>query len=220
MDLNFILESFGPIDPIFTVKSFVALFVIVDAFGVVPIFISLLEGYREVDKQAMIRMAVRVATIALIVLTLAGNLIFQLLGIDMYSFRIAGGIILLIISIEMLFGRKTRTGSSEEIEIEKEEIAITPMAIPLLTGPGAITTGIVLFDEAGTVLNKIILIVNILLVFWISYVIFSKLNLVYKALGRTGTKVVTRIMGMMLSAISVQFIISGISEVVKLGIMG
>jgi len=220
MDLNFILESFGPIDPIFTVKSFVALFVIVDAFGVVPIFISLLEDYREVDKQAMIKMAVRVATIALIVLTLAGNFIFQLLGIDIYSFRIAGGIILLIISIEMLFGRKTRTGSSEEIEIEKEEIAITPMAIPLLTGPGAITTGIVLFDEAGTVLNKIILIINILLVFWISYVIFSKLNLVYKALGRTGTKVVTRIMGLMLSAISVQFIISGISEAVKSGIMG
>ncbi|RKY68077.1 MAG: hypothetical protein DRQ24_12165 [Candidatus Latescibacterota bacterium] len=220
MDLSFILESFGPMDPTFTVKSFVALFVIVDAFGVVPIFISLLEGYKEADKRAIIKMAVQVATIALIILTLTGNLIFQLLGIDMYSFRIAAGIILLIISIEMLFGRKTRTGSSDKIEIEKEDIAITPMAIPLLTGPGAITTGIVLFDEAGTVLNRIILIINIILVFWISYIIFSKLNLVYKALGRTGTRVVTRIMGLMLSAISVQFIISGISEVVRLGIVG
>jgi len=220
MDLSFILEPLGPMDPTFTVKSFVALFVIVDAFGVVPIFISLLEGYKEADKRAIIKMAVQVATIALIILTLTGNLIFQLLGIDMYSFRIAAGIILLIISIEMLFGRKTRTGSSDKIEIEKEDIAITPMAIPLLTGPGAITTGIVLFDEAGTVLNRIILIINIILVFWISYVIFSKLNLVYKALGRTGTRVVTRIMGLMLSAISVQFIISGISEVVRLGIVG
>ncbi|RLI92026.1 MAG: hypothetical protein DRO89_02895 [Candidatus Altiarchaeales archaeon] len=220
MDLSFILESVGPMDPTFTVKSFVALFVIVDAFGVVPIFISLLEDYKEADKQAIIKMAVQVATIALIILTLTGNLIFQLLGIDMYSFRIAAGIILLIISIEMLFGRKTRTGSSDKIEIEKEDIAITPMAIPLLTGPGAITTGIVLFDEAGTVLNRIILIINIILVFWISYVIFSKLNLVYRALGRTGTRVVTRIMGLMLSAISVQFIISGISEVVRLGIVG
>jgi len=220
MDLSFILESFGPMDPTFTVKSFVALFVIVDAFGVVPIFISLLEGYKEADKRAIIKMAVQVATIALIILTLTGNLIFQLLGIDMYSFRIAAGIILLIISIEMLFGRKTRTGSSDKIEIEKEDIAITPMAIPLLTGPGAITTGIVLFDEAGTVLNRIILIINIILVFWISYIIFSKLNLVYRAMGRTGTRVVTRIMGLMLSAISVQFIISGISEVVRLGIVG
>lgn len=220
MDLSFILEPLGPMDPTFTVKSFVALFVIVDAFGVVPIFISLLEGYKEADKRAIIKMAVQVATIALIILTLTGNLIFQLLGIDMYSFRIAAGIILLIISIEMLFGRKTRTGSSDKIEIEKEDIAITPMAIPLLTGPGAITTGIVLFDEAGTVLNRIILIINIILVFWISYVIFSKLNLVYRALGRTGTRVVTRIMGLMLSAISVQFIISGISEVVRLGIVG
>jgi multiple antibiotic resistance protein len=220
MELDLILESVGPLDPIFMVKSFVALFVIVDAFGVVPIFISLLEGYREADKQAMIKMAVRVATIALIILTLAGKPIFQLLGIGMYSFRIAGGIILLIISIEMLFGRKTRTGSSEEFKIEKEDIAITPMAVPLLTGPGAITTGIVLFDEAGTVLNKLVLMVNILLVFWISYIIFSRLNLVYNVLGRTGTKVVTRIMGLMLSAISVQFIISGISEVVSSGIIG
>ncbi len=120
----------------------------------------------------------------------------------------------MIISVEMLFGRKTRTGSSEDFEKEKEDIAITPMAIPLLTGPGAITTGIVLFDEAGNLLNRVILVFNILLVFWISYVILSKLNLVYGVLGRTGTKVVTRIMGLLLSAISVQFIISGISEAV------
>lgn len=220
MDLGFVLESFGSLDLTFTVRSFVALFVIVDAFGVVPIFLSLLEGYREEDKRAMIRMSVRVATVALIVLTLAGNLIFKVLGIDIYSFRIAGGIILLIISVEMLFGRKTRTGSSEDFEKEKEDIAITPMAIPLLTGPGAITTGIVLFDEAGNLLNRVILVFNILLVFWISYVILSKLNLVYGVLGHTGTKVVTRIMGLLLSAISVQFIISGISEAVSRGLLG
>jgi multiple antibiotic resistance protein len=220
MELGFILESLGPVNLLFAVKSFVALFVIIDAVGVVPIFISLLEGYREEDKKAMIRMAVRVATVALIVLTLAGNLIFQVLGIEMYSFRIAGGVILLIISIEMLFGRRTRTASSEEMETEKEDIAVTPMAVPLLTGPGAITTGIVLFDEAGTLANRIILIAVIIIVFWISHKIFRRLDLVYKALGRTGTRVVTRIMGLMLSAISVQYIISGILDVLRFGIAG
>lgn len=220
MDLNLFIASLDLPDPTFAVKSFVALFVIVDTVGVVPIFISLLMNYREEDKQAMIRMAVRVATIALIVLTLAGNLIFQLLGIDMYSFRIAGGIILLIISIEMLFGRRTRTGTSDSLEVEKEDIAVTPMAIPLLAGPGAITTGIILFEEAGTVSNKIMLLINIFLVFLISYEVFKRLDVVYRALGRVGTKVVTRIMGLMLSAISVQFIISGISEAIRSGLIG
>ncbi len=220
MDLTFILGSFGPLDLTFVVKSFVALFVIIDVFGLLPIFMSLLEDYNEEDKQAMIRMATRTAAIVLLILTLFGNFIFMILGINLYSFRIAGGIILLIISVEMLFGRKTRTGSSESIDLEKEDIAVTPMAIPLLTGPGAITTGIILFEEAATVLNRVFLFVNILLVFWVAFKIFSRLDLVYKVLGHTGAKVLTRVMGLMLSAISVQFIISGISEAIKSGIMG
>lgn len=203
-------------NPIFIVQSFVALFLIVDPFGVVPIFISLLEGFKESDRRIMIKKAVIIAAVTLIILTISGNIIFKILGISMYSFRIAGGILLLIISIEMLFGRKTRTGSSDEYEREKEDITVTPMAIPLLTGPGAITTGIVLFDTAGTIPNRGILMINILLVFLISYVILSKSSLIYRILGRVGTRVITRIMGLMLSAISVQFIISGISEAVRI----
>jgi len=205
----------GAFDLAFAIKSFVAIFAIVDVLAVVPVFMSLLENYSEADKRAMIRMAIRVAFIVLMVLTITGDVIFGLLGISLYAFRIGGGIILLLIAIDMLFGRRTR-GLSDQEKIDKEDIAIMPMAIPLLTGPGAITTGIILFTEAQDPINKLVLLINITLVFWISYEILKRLDAVYKALGHVGSKVVGRIMGLMLAAISVQFIVAGIAEAIKI----
>lgn len=198
----------------FIVKSFIALFIIIDPVGIVPVFISLLERFKKTERQAMIKKSVLIAGITLLVLTLVGNVIFSILGVGMYSFRIAGGILLLIISIEMLFGRRTKTGVSDNLEMEKEDITIMPMAIPLLTGPGAITTGVMLFDTAGNMLNRIFLIIDIILVFFVSYWILSRLDYIYKILGPTGTRVIIRIMGLMLSAIAVQFIISGVAEAI------
>lgn len=204
----------------FIIHSFVALLVIIDPFGNVPVFITLLGRFNESDRALIIKKAVFFAAVTLVAITLTGNLVFELLDIRMYSFRIAGGILLLIVSIEMLFGRKSRTESSEDMEEEKEDITVTPLAIPLLTGPGAITTGIVLFANAESDLNKIFLVIDILLVFLVSYFILSKSNIIYRILGKTGTRVITRVMGLMLSAIAVQFIITGISEaVVDLGIL-
>ena len=204
------------IDLTFFIRSFAALFIIIDPIGNVPLFIPLLEKFRERDRRAMVRMAVMIAAITLFLLTITGNFIFNILSIQMYSFRIAGGILLLIISIEMLFGRKSRTDSSEEdLDVGKNvDIAVTPLAIPLLTGPGAITTGILLFDSARTLLEKAIVLVDIVLVFLLSYLIISRSNLVYKVMGKTGTRVAIRVMGLMLSAIAVQFIISGISDAI------
>lgn len=207
----------------FIIQSFVALFVIINPVGNVPAFISLLDRFRESERQEMIKRAVFIAMITLIIFTLIGNLIFQVLGINVYSFRIAGGILLLIISIEMLFGRKTRTETTEkiadEVEQERENITITPLAIPLLTGPGAITTGIVFFGYAESILSKVILIVNIILVFLITYAILSRYSIVYKIFGRTGVRVIRRVMGLMLSSIAIQFIILGISEAFKLDLV-
>jgi len=211
-------------NPIFIIRSFVALFIIVDPIGNTPLFIPLLDRFRKRDRKVMVRMAVLIAAISLLIITITGEFIFQILGIDMYSFRIAGGILLLIISIEMLFGRKSRTSSSfsdsfsdsdEDLTLGKTvDVAVTPLAIPLLTGPGAITTGIVLFDAAKNLLEKVVVLLDIVAVFILSYMILSRSNLVYKILGKTGTKVMVRIMGLMLSAIAVQFIISGISEAI------
>jgi multiple antibiotic resistance protein len=199
----------------FFVQSFISLFVIVNAIGNIPIFVTILERFRENKKTLIMKKATFIAAVTLLVVTVTGSLFFRLLGIEMYSFRIAGGILLSLISIEMLFGRKTKTQSSaveEKNSSEMDDITIIPLAIPLLTGPGALTTGIVLFDTAGNILNRIILFGNIILVFVISYIILVKSKAILKFLGETGTKVAARIMGLMLLSIAVQFIIKGISE--------
>jgi multiple antibiotic resistance protein len=125
----------------------------------------------------------------------------------------------MIISIEMLLGLNTRTQSStaeEQSSSEMDEITVIPLAIPLLTGPGALTTAIVLFDTAGNIQNKIILLGAIILVFVISYVILIRSRPILTFLGKTGTRVARRIMGLMLLSIAVQFIIKGIFDAIHL----
>jgi multiple antibiotic resistance protein len=199
----------------FFMTSFVSLFVIVNAIGNVPIFLTLLERFSEGERKIIVKKAILVAFASLVLVTLTGNLFFRIQGIQFYSFRIAGGILLSIVSLEMLYGRRTRTQSSTDEEghySEREEISIIPLAIPLLTGPGALTTGIVLFDKAGDFFNRIILFLIMGMVFLISYLILSQSRAVFKYLGRTGTLVALRIMGLMLLSVAVQFVIEGIHE--------
>ena len=199
--------------------SFMSLFVIVNAIGNVPIFVTLLRRFGEREKAVMMKKAAVTAALTLIAVTVTGNIFFRLLGISMYSFRIAGGILLMIIAVEMLLGQKTKTQSSSAEEAhsaEMDDITVIPLAIPLLTGPGALTTGIVLFDSAVSIANRIILVVTICLVFMISYVILVKSKPILDFLGRTGARVAARIMGLMLLSIAVQFILKGISEAFKI----
>jgi multiple antibiotic resistance protein len=200
---------------LFFIRSFVALFVVVDAIGNVPIFLALLQGYREDERRAIVKKAVLVGCAALVAVTLTGNGFFRLLGIALYSFRIAGGILLTIVSIEMLYGKKTKTQSSPDEERAArgdDDISILPLAIPLLTGPGAFTTGIVLFDTAGNLLNKVILLFTIGIVYLISFAILARSGRVFRYLGKGGTSVAVRIMGLMLLSMAVQFIIEGLRD--------
>ncbi len=216
--IELVVNLFGSIEAShavsFFVRSFVSLFVIVNAIGNAPVFLTLLQRYDKGEKRTIIKKAILVACAALLVVTLTGNIFFRLLGIELYSFRIAGGILLAIVSIEMLYGRKTQTQSSADEEryyAERDEISILPLGIPLLTGPGALTTGIVLFDTAGTLVNRIILLLTIAIVYLISYVILVKSATIVKYLGKTGTTVAIRIMGLMLLSVAVQFLIGGIT---------
>jgi multiple antibiotic resistance protein len=114
----------------------------------------------------------------------------------------------------MLYGRKTQTQSSADEEryyTERDEISILPLGIPLLTGPGTLTTGIVLFDTAGTLVNRIILLLTIVIVFLVSYVILVRSGTILKYLGKTGTTAAIRIMGLMLLSVAVQFVIGGVT---------
>ena len=205
MDLNFALSSF------------ITFFIIVDPIVNVPLFRAFLSDLDQKTRQNMVKKAVIVAAVVLVIFTLAGNTIFHFLGIEMYSFRIAGGIILLIIAIEMLLGRRPGTKSSaaeEEESMRSEDLVVTPLAVPLLTGPGAITTGIVLFNTASGITDQVLLFAVIGLVYLLSYFILSRSEKVFDSLGHTGTMVIVRIMGLLLAAIAIQFMITGIEEAV------
>ena len=201
----------------FALSSFITFFIIVDPIVNVPLFRAFLSDFDQKTRRNMVKKAVIVAAAVLVVFTLAGNTIFHFLGIEMYSFRIAGGIILLIIAIEMLLGRRPGTKSSaveEEESMRSEDLVVTPLAVPLLTGPGAITTGIVLFNTASGITDQVILFVVIGLVYLLSYFILSRSEKVFDSLGHTGTMVIVRIMGLLLAAIAIQFMITGIEEAV------
>ena len=199
------------------VTAFVSLFLIVDAIGNVPLFEGMLHGLVHRDRVRLITLSVFIALITLVVFTYVGLAIFSFFNVKLYSFKIAGGILLLIIALQMLFGIRQKLSTKEEGDLVKRtDIAIVPMGIPLQTGPGAITTGILLSTRAATVTDQAVLLFSILLVFLVSYLLYIKSEYIFKIMGETGTKVITRIMGLILAAIAVQFIMDGGMEVAGL----
>ncbi|MEE9609681.1 MAG: MarC family protein [Desulfatiglandales bacterium] len=214
------MEDEESMDLNYFVSSFIAIFIIVDPIANVPMFASLLSNFKPEHRKGIIRKAVMIATTVLILFTVLGASLLRYLGVEIYSFNIAGGILLFLIALEMLFGRHTATRSSVEEEDEakkREDIAATPLAVPMLSGPGAITAGIVLFNSAPSIVDQVALLLVIGLVFLVAYAILSKSEKINDTLGEIGTKVITRIMGLILAAIAVQFVVNGVREAISIG---
>jgi multiple antibiotic resistance protein len=148
----------------------------------------------------------------LTVFALLGGTIFQLFGITIHAFRIAGGVIFFGIGMDMLQAKRSRVKTTEEEEREgmtKEEVGVTPLGIPMITGPGAITTVMVLMTQAGDPFFVGILFTAILLVLMLTFVVLSAAPRVVGFFGQTGLNVMTRIMGLLVTVIAVQFIVDG-----------
>lgn len=169
----------------------------------------------------MAKKAILIALLVQLLFVIFGNYIFRYLGIKNYSFSIAGGILLAIVGVEMLFGHKTRTEYQEEDKREeKENITIVPLAIPLHTGPASILAGMILFNQPEKFdlrgnelyLFKALFILSTILVYALSLFILLRSDLILKFLKPIGMKVLTRIMGLLILALSVQFVINGIKE--------
>lgn len=202
-------------DLTFLYYSILTLFVIINPIGTIGIIRSLLDGYNKKDRNKIIHKAIIIATLSLLVFTIFGNVIFAYLGIELYSFRIAGGILLGIISLHMIFGARQKAKHTEEEEAEwdtMEDLAITPLAIPLMTGPGAITTGILLYSSATPGEQRFFVILSVIVANMLAYLIFRSSDTIFNFLGTTGTKVITRLMGLILLSIAIQYITGGISE--------
>ncbi len=196
----------------FLLAAFTTLLVIIDPIALVPLFITLTRGMTPAQRRRVGLRACLVAAGILTVFGLAGEQLLTLVGISIPAFRIAGGILLFLTALDMLFERRTRrredkTQAPEEIE----DPSVVPLAIPLLAGPGAIATMILLVGQAGGGWQGFLLVEAVMLtVIVITFLNFLIAVPLERALGRTGTMLVTRLLGMLLAALAVQFIIDGV----------
>jgi len=199
--------------------SFVALtsvFFLVDPIAAIPTFLAMTA---EDDRVQRGRMAKRAAWACLVVLTgfaAAGKLIFRLFGITLPAFKIAGGVILLLIGLDMLRARRSQTKetpSEAEEGAGKEDVGIIPLGVPMLAGPGAISTVMVLISGMPDWWYAIPVFLAIVIVSLLSYWVLAGADRVRHYMGETGIRILTRLMGLMLTAIAIQFMLSGLTDV-------
>jgi multiple antibiotic resistance protein len=200
------------------VTIFIAVFIVVDPLGAVPVFISLTSGFSPERRNKAIITSIVIAFVVLCLFAITGNAILRLLGIQPGSFFIAGGILLFIVSIDLLFGRPGRTKiSSEGAEPAREDIAVFPLAIPMLAGPGTITTILLYVSGEGNRSYTLpVLIASIALALCVAGVTMRLSAYFLKVLGKTGVSVIERIMGILLSGLSVQFVYDGLVKLMIL----
>lgn len=187
--------------------AFFSLFVIMDVFGVLPLFLILSEKLPKEKRVKAANKTLAVAAILLAVFILGGMNVLKFFSISLPSFQVAGGLILFIIGIKTVLGLKL---GAQQKHVQLYEFTAVPMATPLIVGPGTITTLIILIGEYGHFLVALAALLN-LFIFWI---VFHKANFIYKILGHQGIEVISRIMGLIFTAIAVEFIKEGLAALI------
>ena len=196
----------------FSIVAISSVFFLVDPFAAIPTFLAMTAGANAATRRRMATRAAWTCFFTLSAFALAGKWIFKMFGITLPAFEIAGGLILLLIGLEMIQARSsTKEGPSEAEEgSHKEDIGITPLGIPMLAGPGAISTVMVLMGAAPSVAHGIPVILAIAITAFASFVILASADKVRKRMGETGIRIMMRIMGLLLTAIAIQFVINGL----------
>ena len=195
------------------IKGFIGLLAIANPVGIVPMFISMTADQSPTQLRRTINLVPIGVTVILLVALLAGDLILGFFGVTIDSFRVGGGILILLMAIGMLHARNTHLRQTEEEadeSIEKEGVAIVPLAMPLLAGPGAISTVILAAHKSAGVLHLAILGAGIVLLSFLIWMALRMAPWISGRLGATGINIFTRIMGLILAAIAVEFIANGI----------
>ena len=201
----------------FGILSFTSFFTLINPFGTMPIFMTMTA---ELDFQQRTRTAKKasiVSFITIIFFAFSGQILFNFFGISVNSFRIVGGVIFFAMGWDMLQARLAHmkhTDDENKIDAYVEDISITPLAIPMICGPGAITNAIVLMEDAVTVPQKILLVSIIAIVLLLTYLIYVGGSKIIGFLGETGNKVMMRLMGLIVMVIAVEFFFSGLKPIV------
>jgi multiple antibiotic resistance protein len=195
------------------IAAFTTLFIIIDPPGLAPVFIALTQGMGPAQRRAIATRAVLVATALMMMFLLLGEAVLGFIGISMDAFRIAGGILLFLTALDMLFQRRQARREDNAAEGQAEhhdDPSVFPLALPLIVGPGAITTVILLSGQAqgaadlGAIAGVIVAVLAIVMLAFIAA------PAIERALGKTGLNIVTRVLGMLLAALAVQFVLDGL----------
>lgn len=199
----------------FAAVSFTTLLVVVDPFGVLPLFVAYTAGRTAAARQATLRRAIGVALVVSLLFLLAGHRALAYLGVSVHAFAISGGILLFMTAVPMLFGQRPGTQASSPGESPQGDVAVFPLAIPLLAGPGTITSILILTARGEDVVHLAILAATIVLVFVLSWVVLGVASgWLLERLGDTGLHVLSRVLGILLAALAVQFVLNGVTEYV------
>ena len=197
-------------DPSFLITAFVALFVVIDPIGLTPLFVALTTGMSSQKRRRIAIRATLVATGILLVFSIFGENILTFIGISMPAFRIAGGILLFLTALDMLFERRTRRREDQAEEEVEDDPSVFPLAIPLIAGPGAIATVILLVGQTDGTAGYFAVLGVLAGVLALVFMMFLSASVLERLLGKTGITVVTRLLGMLLAALSVQFVLDGL----------
>ncbi len=199
----------------FALLTLTSIFFLVDPFGVIPLFLAVTSDASAAERRHVARKSALTCAIILCAFALAGSLIFRLFGITLPAFKIAGGIILLQIGADMLQAKQSGQRSTPEEAQEgsaKEDASIIPLGMPMLAGPGAISTVMVLIGESHTMWRRGIVFAAILVTSFAAYLVLAGAGRVRNYMGETGVRILTRLMGLLLVALAVQFIANGLID--------
>jgi multiple antibiotic resistance protein len=199
----------------FSLLALSSIFFLVDPFAAIPAFLAITAGSDRQHQQRMARKGALTCFIVLTTFALAGKFIFRMFGITLPAFEIAGGVILLLIGIDMIEARRSPTQESGVETAEaasKDDAGIVPLGIPMLAGPGAISSVMILVGQALKLWELGVVLAAILVTATLSYLILSGANRVRGVMGETGIRILVRIMGLLLVALAVQFFINGLTD--------
>ncbi len=198
-------------DTAFMITAFVTMFVVIDPIGLAPLFVALTQGMSSALRRRIAFRATLVGVLILLAFAAFGEALLNFIGISMPAFRVAGGILLFLTALDMLFERRTKRREDRSDGDEHEDPSVFPLAIPLIAGPGAIASVILLMGQRPGIEGTVMVLGATGLVMVIVVAFFMASGLIERALGKTGITVVTRLLGMLLAALSVQFVLDGLS---------
>jgi multiple antibiotic resistance protein len=199
----------------FALLAATSIFFLVDPFTVIPLFLAITSDSPPQERRFMARRAAWTCAIVLATFAFAGSLIFKMFGITLPAFKIAGGIILLQIGFDMLQARQSTTKATPEEAEEgaaKRDASIIPLGMPMLAGPGAISTVMVLVGESHSVWQHVVIYSTIIATAFASFLILNGAGRVQRYLGETGIRILMRLMGLLLVALAVQFVANGLID--------